>query len=273
MGESVELYRTPFFLNKIEGLGDVDANIQSQRAPGQDGSTYISTTLDDRYIPIEVVIHKDILTNRQVLSRVFNPKLGPGILVYENDISKREIRAVSEHVPKFTDERGGLPAQRVTIDLICHDPYWTTEDNVDQLVVWKGGLSFPLELPTYFAQQSQNKEKILLNEGDVETSVLVEFNGPATAPIKVINKTTGDFIEINQSLLSGEKLEVDTTFGKKRVTKILPDGSKVNVFHYINLESTFFQLIPGNNLLDYTTGGVSETAGVTITWRNRYLGL
>lgn len=272
-GESIELYQTPFFLNKIEGLGNVDADIQSQKAPGQDGSTYIKSFLAERFIPIEVVILKDLQINRQLISRVFNPKLGPGLLIYENDIVRREIMAVSEHVPKFFDERPRR-VERVEIDLICNEPYWKSAEHQEQLVVWEGGLEFPLQLPTEFAtQSSSNKTKLLVNEGDEETPISVTFNGPATAPIKITNKTTGEFIEINQSLLVGERLEINTAFGQKRVSKVLADGTTINVFHYINLDSTFFQLVTGNNLIDYSLGADYERAGVTIAWSNRYLGI
>src|SRR5690606_39384781 len=59
----------------------------------------------ERYIPIEVVITEDLLINRQLISRVFNPKLGEGFLTYENDIVKRNIMAIPEHVPSFEDIR------------------------------------------------------------------------------------------------------------------------------------------------------------------------
>lgn len=271
-GESIEICRTPFFLGNIEGLGDVDANIQTQKAPGQDGSTYINTFLDERSIPIEVVILKDFQINRQLLSRVFNPKLGPGTLVYENDITRREIKAISEHVPKFPDERPRI-VQRATIDLLCNEPYWTTEEQIEQLVTWEGGLEFPLLLPTEFAKQSTNNSKLLVNDGDVDTPIFITFEGPATAPIRITNLTTNEFIEVKHGLLAGEKLEINTAFGKKKVLKVNTDGTRSNVFHLINLESTFFKLIPENNRLKYSTGVDYEQAGVTIEWRNRYLGI
>ena len=275
MGESIELYQKPFFLNKIEGLGDVEAEIESQKAPGQDGTTFIDVTLEERFIPIEVVILEEFQKNRRLISRIFNPKLGPGTLVYENNTVRREILAIPEHVPKFYDERPRL-AERVSIDLLCPNPYWTSEEIKEQLVVWSGGLKFPLKLPTKFSTwSSESKSKILLNDGDANTPVFIEFKGPATAPIEVHNVTTGEFISVNQNLLDGEKLEINTAFGQKRVNKVSYDGSRSNVFHYIDLKSTFFGLVPGNNLIRYSTGGeeLYERAEVSISWRNRYLGL
>lgn len=270
-GDSVVLdHGSPFFINKIEGLGDVNASIWTQKAPKQDGSTYIDSMFEERAISIEIVIRKDYETNKQILSKVFNPKLGEGLLIYENKGLKREIKAVSEHVPVFPDNRPRR-TKIALINLLCPNPYWTTEEQIDQLVVWEGGIEFPLQLPTEFARMSESKAKILFNEGDVETPIFVAFNGPATAPIRIENKTTGEHITVNQTLLEGERLEINTAFGQKRVEKVLVDGNRQNAFHFIALDSTFFNLIPGNNLIDYSTGEDYERAAVSITWRNRYL--
>lgn len=272
IGESIEFsYKRPLFLNKFEGLGDVDVIIDRQTSPYQDGSTHTNTpTLSERYISLEIAILEEKEHYRRMISRVLNPKLGEGTLVFEDEFIKREINVLPEHIPKFPDNRG-LSHQMVFIDLIALNPYWLSEEQVDQLVVWEGGIEFPLELPTFLAEQSESKEKILLNNGDVETPLRIVFNGPATSPIKVINKTTNEFIQVNQSLGEGEKLEINTTFGQKRVTKVLVDGSRQNAFHFITLPSIFFQLQRGNNLIDYSTGADYERAGVSIAWRNRFL--
>ncbi|MFS1511757.1 phage tail family protein [Chengkuizengella sp. SCS-71B] len=275
-GLSVELGGAPFLLSKIEGLGDVEADIQTQKAPYQDGSTHIQSLLTERFIPIEVTIlgtnRNDISAKRELLSSVFNPKV-KGVLKYENDRVTRWIDAVSEHVPTYPsglDNRTNR-FQKVIIDLICPSPFWTTEEQVDQLVIWQGGLEFPLELPTTFAEQSESKSKILINEGHVETPIRIAFEGPATAPIRVENVTTGEFMEVNQDLSEGELLEINTAFGQKKVEKVSSVGVRSNAFHFVSLDSTFFQLGVGNNLIDYSTGQEYESAGVTIAWRNRYL--
>jgi Phage tail protein len=272
LGDFIVLsYGHPFFLSRIGGLGDVDAETQMQKSPGQDGSTPVGkVVLKERPIPIEVDIFENHDSNRLLLSKIFNPKLGEGRLVYENDLVRREIRASSEHVPIFPDNRPKV-TQKALINLIAYNPYWLTEEQAEQLVVWEGGLEFPLELPATFAEQSGDKSKILVNEGDAESPLLIAFNGPATSPIQVMNKTTGEFIKVNQNLLQGEKLEINTAFGQKRVSKVLADGTVQNAFHFISLDSTFFSLQMGNNLIDYSTGEDYERAAVSISWRNRHL--
>ncbi|WP_306009339.1 phage tail family protein [Bacillus sp. MMSF_3328] len=275
--ESVVLKNSgSYVVEDVSGLGDVDSNIQSQKAPDQDGDTYTGSNLEPRYLSFDINIiglnRADTVQKRTKLGRVFNPTLGPGRLIVENEMGTREIEAVSEHVPKYPQGRGnkGATFQKALINLKAPDPYWLERVRKEQMVVWEGGLEFPLSLPTFFAQQSENKAKILQNDGEVPTSVRIIFNGPATAPIRIINVTTGDFIEVNQSLTENERLEINTTPGQKSVRKIQGSGESWNAFHFIHLGSTFFRLIPGNNLLDYSTGADYERAAVSIAWHNRF---
>lgn len=284
-GRTIELYSAPFRLSKVEGLGDVGAEIQTQRAPYQDGSTFIDALLEERPISIELTIRckdeLDLSARKREISAAFNPKAGLGLLKCIDKSGTKEIHAVAEGVPFFPDglSNRGRTFQKVLIHLRAPNPYWLSSQKVEQLVTFSGGLTFPLRLPTIFGNQdSSAKSRIVLNEGDAPTPIEVTFEGPATSPIRIENETTGEFIEVNQSLLAGEKLWISTAFGKKRVEKVSVDGTRTNAFHYIyidptgaNLSSTFFQLQPGNNLLTYDTGEEYEKAPVTIRFQPRYL--
>src|SRR5690625_56324 len=101
-GESVVFsHRPPFILSNIEGLGDVDADVQSQKSPYQDGVTHIDTNLEPRFINMEIsIVEKNVDEYRRYLSKVMNPKLD-GILKYEDDSVVREIECINEHVPNY----------------------------------------------------------------------------------------------------------------------------------------------------------------------------
>lgn len=278
-GDSITFDRHNYLFTALTGFGEVGAEIQTQKAPYQDGSTFIDVVLNERAISFEVSIlgvnESDIAQKRSRLAQVFNPKLGLGKLSYAVGTIERVIDVAVEHVPTFLPGKDmrGRKFQRSVIDLLAPNPYWRTEnEHVEQLVTFSGGLTFPLILPTIFGnQKSDAKSRIIVNEGDSTTPIEVTFEGPATSPIRIENETTGKFIEVAQSLLAGEKLWISTAFGKKRVEKIAIDGKRTNAFNYINLASTFFQLEPGNNLLTYSTGEDYEKAPVTIKFFPRYL--
>ena len=98
------------------------------------------------------------------------------------------------------------------------------------------------------------------------TPVEIEFTGPAINPT-VTNLTTGELMKVNRLLDANDVLEISTAFGDKYV-KI--NGQ--NAFHYIDLDSTFWQLQPGDNILSYTSNNDSINTKVIVKWKNRYVG-
>lgn len=267
-GESVEMgYGFPFFLSTVEGLGDVEADVYTQKSPYQDGSTFIDSNLRERFIHIELSLKNNDPNLRRILSRVFIPKQ-MGELKVEIDGEIRVIQGIPEHVPNFPDERNSV-YKPALIDLRCPDPFWKSEQIVSEpMAAYRGLFRFPLTLPTQFGEEGTTQ--VFVNDGDVDTPVQIEFRGPATNP-RVTNKTTGEFIQINKELEESDKLIVDTTFGNKRVEIIRPDGSVENVFNWIHPFSTFWNLIPGPNEIEYTAESGRTNAVVSIKWKNRYL--
>ena len=184
IGESVELFRQPLFLTKIEGLGDVDATIETQKSPNQDGSTHVYTTMNERPITMEIEILEDLREWRYNLSRIFNPKLGPGTLIYENGYVTKSITAQSEHVPTFPDVRPKR-TQTALIDLICHDPYFRdAEDTRTDVAFWTPMFEFPLDLDII------GNPNLIQNWKDVDT-LFTKWNGATVTYTK--NQTVSEW--------------------------------------------------------------------------------
>ncbi len=274
-GESITLgRRAPYFLEKIDGVGEVGVSIESQKAPYQDGSTYIDNTLENRVISIEgMIITKSdpdaLLVARRLMQRVLNPKTGEVIITYQQRDQVREIKGIAETTPVFPGGQGnkGLYYQKFLLHLLCPQPFWLdsyTESK--EIVTWLGGMTFPWILPSGFAMKGSPIINIV-NKGDVETPVRIEFKGPATNP-KIINQTTSEYIQVRRELTYGDVLIITTDFGAKRV-KI----NNQNVFNWIDLDSSFWQLQVGDNIIEYSSDDPVEPATVTINYRNRYIGM
>ena len=97
------------------------------------------------------------------------------------------------------------------------------------------------------------------------------FKGPAVNP-SVINNKTEEFIKVERTLTSDDTLYITTGFGNKKV-EIERNGIRENAFHYIDIDSTFFQLKPGDNMIEYTTENNLDPQSVEIRYRSRYLGV
>lgn len=272
-GETIELYGRPFRLLNVTGLGDVEAEIQMQKAPYQDGATLIDTALEPRYIDIEIKVmgsdNLDTEAKRRKVASIFNPRLKAGTLRYISDSGIREIKAIATSLPNFPDGNDNRQAtfQKALIQLVAPDPHWKdfiTENY--KLEDFVGNFHFKFHFPVRFATRGDSR--ILLNKGDVPTPIIVEFRGSAVNP-RITNVTTGEFIQVNRTIPPGYKLVLDTSFGNKRVEIVAPDGVVENAFHYIDLDSTFFSLNVGETKFGFITDGGNPE--VYVEYKNRFL--
>lgn len=276
-GESITFNSvgSPFGANNITGLGDVDADIQTQTSPYQDGSTLIDVVLNPRPISFDSVIFgtgdTDISNKRKRLSKVFNPKLGEGVLELRYGDNVFMIKAVAEHVPTFGTgfQNRGRRHQVALIDLICPNPYWEEViSTVVKLEDFVSNFRFPFRFPVRFA--SRGDVKVIVNEGHVNTSIVAEFRGEMDNP-KITNQTTGEFIKVNQSIPPDHKLIIKTSADEMSVDIVGPDGETQDVFGHIDLDSTFIKLVVGENKLSFLTeGGKPE---VYIKYKNKFIGV
>jgi hypothetical protein len=280
-GQSVALGNTarPFMLLFVDGTGSPTSTIQTQKAPFQDGSTYIDTVLEPREITFEVGIfgsdQAEVFSNRKTLCEVFNPKNGVGQLLYEYDGGSKLINATVEMAPVFPSgkENKATGYQKAMFSLLCLDPLWEDETATGyELSVSVPLLAGPIIFkPTIVFSALLNKTITIENIGDVSTPVKIIFYGPATNPI-ITNETTDEFIQVNKTLTDGQSLEINTAFGSKYVT--LVDGSsRTNAFGFIDLDSTFFNLAVGDNTITYDADSGADSATMTISYKNKYVGV
>lgn len=272
-GQSIEFGSSkPYILQFLSGVGGIETELYMEKSPFQDGSTYLDTGLNPRVISLEAAIigedDADLYNKRHRLLNILNPKLGKGKLTYSYAGGKKEIECTIDAPPVFPKgiENKGLAFQKTMFSIICPSPFWEDVfEESQEMSAWIGGLKFPFKLPMTFSKEGSTVA--INNKGDVDTPVYIEFYGPASNP-KITNLTTGEFICIKRDLLEDEILKISTLFGNKYAR--IED---TNAFHYIDLDSTFWQLVPGENKIKYSAETGEEQAKVKIAYRNRYLGV
>lgn len=261
---------------KFEGFGEVESEVQTQRAPYIDGSRFVDSVLTERLISIEFVIsgnnYSEVTDIRRRLARTFNPKV-PGKLTVLVDGRPFEILAVPEHVPTFLGGSGsqGNRFQLGTIDLIAPDPYWRDPYKVSRaLRAYEGKFTLPTTFPIELGVSGDST--LLLNQGDVETPVTIDIQGPVTNP-QVTNRTTGKFIRVNRSLSADEVLHIDTSNQSKRV-EIYRNGKTIEkAMGYLDHYSDFWKLEVGLNDVQYMADAGENDAIVAIAWQSYYVGI
>ncbi|NOJ74138.1 distal tail protein Dit [Paenibacillus alvei] len=272
-GESITFGSSgPFILTTVEGLGGADAEIYKTRSPYQDGSSISRVAINDRMITLRGAViaknQEEMYRLRRQLARVLNPQAG-GKLVYKNDFKSYTIGAIADEGPIWGERH--VSHQLFNVSFLCPDPFLLDEFEESQVIAtWIGGMTFPLVLPTIFAE-SGPKTINIVNNGDVDTPIRCEFRGPAGNP-RLTNRTTGEYIQINRRLLASDKLIVTTEFGNKRVEVEDAAGNRTNVLYWIDYGSSFWWLKVGDNIVSYTSDDEVEPASVIISYRNRYNG-
>lgn len=268
-------------LSHIEGLGHPGATSQKSQGVNQDGCNSEDSLLDPRVLQLQVTIRtknrQKLYELRRRIMRLINPKTynqatkkrGELLIYYENDFKKYRIYGKVEDSAEFNDRKNNY--DKATISFYCQDPYWLDEkgQNIDIKSV-TGGLKFPIMLPNHFSLISFYKE--IENEGDVEAPIQIEYTGPAMNP-RISNETTGEFIQVNMEIDKKEKLVIDTREGKETVNLITPHET-IDVYNKIDLNSTFFKLIVGKNLIKYSSDIEGAKDRVTIKdYSNKYVGV
>lgn len=278
--DSVGSLEQDILLSHIEGIGYPGATSQKSQGVNQDGCSSEDSLLDARVIKLQVTIRtknrEKLYKLRRQIMRVINSKTynqntgkrGELLIYYTNDFKKYRIYGKVEDSAEFNDRKKNH--DKATISFYCQDPYWLDENGKDiDIKSVKGGLQFPLTLPNKFAIVSFYKQ--IENQGDVEAPIEIEYIGPAMNPC-ITNETTGEFIKVNMEIGEKEKLVIDTREGKETVNLITPHG-EVDVYNKIDLNSTFFKLIVGKNLIKYSSDIEGAKDKVTIkNYTNKYVG-
>ncbi|MCD3217825.1 phage tail family protein [Clostridium botulinum C] len=270
----------PFILTKIEGTGSPKSTILSSKAPGQDGKSYHGSLLEERILPINGGIVgtdiEDMYRKRQELCSIFNPKI-EGQLIYINDAGEHSINVVVESSPSFKNQVANI--QEFLIQLYCPNPYWMDlYEEKEEIALWVGDFHFPLIMPQetgiIMGHRISNLIVNACNRGDVECGMRIEFKALATVVNpSLYNVYTQKHLKVKRTLQAGDKLVINTSFGNKRVEMIKSNGTKINVFNYIDLASEFLQLAVGDNLLRYDAEKGLDNLEMALYYKPLYIGI
>ena len=263
---------TRLILQSLTGLESVDVTDETAQSPRQDGKTLRYSSYEPRPFAIKIFVntedYDEWLGYRDALARVFDPAK-TGVLTYTDGDVIREIVCKPEGGFSFP-KNGFGQRDSIEIDMIAYDPllYDPRVNDID-LTFWTGGLVFPLVFPITFRTKGETKLDVFV-EGQKPAPLSIAFKGPAVTP-KVLNNRTGEFIEVNATLTSDQTLHITTGF-KQESVKIEENGIYTDAYAKINIESDFFLLQPGHNLLEYMSGEDSPS-DVSISYMNRYVGI
>ena len=282
-GDSVYLGDdAPYIYLSQKGLDGMSASPMLLKSPFGHGQTSVGNTIDERLITIQCALVCNDETEseyfRRRLLKAFNPMAKGTLTLIGNTFTRAAYDVEVTTAPKFQDDDytdfQSIVMWQVNL-IVPHAFLSDMENTVVEMCKVMPLISFPfsVEINKSWEVGSLNRGSIIYhNDGDAPTPVIIEIFGPVEAP-KIINETTGEFIQVHTPIQSNEKMIIETSFANKRVTIKSDTGQDRNAFHYINLNSTFFQLVPGDNAIAFDAEEGNDSARVTLYFKRLWLGL
>lgn len=279
LGAELEIANiAPFILQNFD-VG-TSVNIYNSKGVRQNGATYTGNNLDISDISIEFQLRADSLEEidkwKNKINSIFNPLLDEGWLTYKDGVIERKIKCIVNKLPYLSPIIHGK-RYSCLLSLTANNPFWMHKvENKEEIALWKGDFEFNLELDQDGIEMGHREPSLIvnvLNQGDVECGMRVEFKALATVVNpSILNVNTQEYIKINKAMEPGEVITVTTGFGNKNVESSL-NGVVTNAFNYIDFQSTFLQLDPGDNLFRYNADGNVDNLEVSIYYTPQYLGV
>jgi hypothetical protein len=249
--------------NSIGGywLGPVDwGQVQGQhntyRYYNQVGESIVSTSILSRPISITGWVvdgfRNSLQTRCDRLNSFFSPtddywlEFGERKIKFRPDSSikySRELKSNNKKIRKFLLQgTAPYPLFSGLNDTIV------TFDSSSKLFRFPN--NFGSMLPVVFGSINKAYNAQAYNPGGFETGLTVDikFSGPVTNP-KIKNLTTGKFIGVNRAFSDGEKLQISTMVGDKRMTLMTADSKQENLIKFRDYKTAWIQLVPGKNVL------------------------
>lgn len=249
----------PYKMVAKTGFESADIQIQTSVAYGTNGTIYKNSTLGVRYLKIDFIFKEsnvsDLADTRREIIQKLNPVIGEGQIQYIGENGDTYyINATVSDGPTVTAE---LPlATRMQVVFLCAQPFW--ESALGSATLTPG---VALLLDT--------------SSGDVEYPVLLEFTGPSTGDCSAILwvGSASRTITVTKTLLTNEKLLINTDPRNITVTFVTAGGVKSSAFNNIDVNSDFFQVQSDNSASSITMNTTGGTPTVKMYFRIRYLGV
>ena len=258
--------------------GGEEANMISTQVWNQHGNTHINSLMN--YVERELIFiiytrymrPDEIEIARRMITNICNPLNGiirMTITLNNGSIYHRDVTfSTAPSFPVGLENRN-YDWQKVQLFYTANNPFWYSEIEIVESFQGSEPLfSFPFSMsiadPVIFGNVIPSK--MAINSGQAEAPIIIQIKGSCVNP-KITNETTGEFIGFRDlTMNANQTLVIDTTFGSKRVEL---DGE--NVFHKLDFNSTFFNLVIGENAIDFSDETGNPEATIHFIYKNLYV--
>lgn len=263
-----------FGILNVEGLESVNKNILTSETSVKDGLVYHGEKKEAREITLEFESLTDTLNEelRDFFIKFLNNDKRKKIIVELNNNKRKIYGYIKEW--SFTNIYIYEPI-RVNIIFLCVDPLFLNMSDFGQNIASiNSKFSFPLSIPinrgVITGYKRFSRKLNIQNEGDYTTGIIVVFKairGDVINP-KITKVTTGEEINIIDTMQKGDTIKVETNTGKKTVYK-----NNINISNKLTRNSIYFQITKGRNIIEYNADEGYTNLDVYIYYTPTYGGI
>ena len=242
-GESIAFtYSEGFLINKPIGIDTLQVSLSQATGIDQVGATIQSVNIQPRPVTVSgVLVGEFQLQNKERLLSVVRPDLTAKLYADDYYLNVRPTStptiAPSAKFAKFQ------------FSVLAAYPYWQRDSSIRSVL---SGLQYMFKFPWnisrpyQFAKLMETQFINVPNHGQLPVPMTVTFfaRGDCVNP-KLTNVNTGKFMEINKSLVAGERVVVEITHERTYVTSSV-DG---DIRGALSLKSTLNRLDVGDYVL------------------------
>lgn len=269
----------PYLLSDVDTMG-VGSTEDSDMSIGGVYNTYV-TGYDQRSVPMEVAImggekkgwfdFGNLQQMKQKLANTIDLNY-QGTLVYENETGAYSLRGRFAEIPAGFDRIGSYEKFSLTFQSTEQPKWKERSERVVRMGAVIGGLSFPLVIDPNFTFGTYTTEFAVINDTYDDLPVRVVVMGTAES-VTITNETTGRYMQFNRAIAADQQLEVDTERGTA-VVKSSVTGQKIeNASHYLTLDSDYWYLQRGRNVINLDGGGQTSKPLGYMFWRKQFGGV
>lgn len=269
----------PYILESIDAMGVGSIEDDAMAAGG--GYITYNSGYARRTVPMEVSIWggekngwydlSSLENLRRKMSAVLDLQY-QGTLVYENNSGAYQMRGRFLDIPSGSDRLGS--GERFSLAFqSTESPKWKEQnERVSQMGAVKGGMTFPLVIDPTFSFGTYTTEFEIFNDTYDDLPVKIVVIGTAES-VTVENRTTKKFMKFNRAISDEQQLEIDTEKGKAVVKSSITGEFVENASHYLTLDSDYWYLQRGRNVIHLDGGGQTSRPLGYLFWRREYGGV
>lgn len=262
-----------YLVLSCSGLNPPSAQIYTSKSPSRKGSRYNGSTLDERFITVQIKLLGDVEANRNALYEWIDTEQYIKVL-YRNGVKNVfcEGHVQDCEIDFFTSN------EIINLAIICENPFWKNLEAIrTEITDIVGNFVFPFAIDSDgipFSTISATGAATVYNDG-AETGIQIVINcyGDVANIAIFDNKSPTSRFLIKQSFSSGTQVIIDTEASPKTVKALYSDGTTANLMKYVGSNPTWFTLKKGFNEFGYTADSGGENIKVSIAFTQKYLGV